>query len=414
MDDLASLVMRHIPQDGMYDMPVPGLALIRYGAPTDRVPVLHQPALCIIAQGAKVVTLAEESYRYDPASPLVVSVDLPLTGQVVEASPERPYVCIRIDLEPALLSELMLERPSPPKGESFRGLHLSRSTPELLDAATRLVRLPGAPGAARDPLLAVDGRPSLDRPPDRRRRQPPGPGEPGDSLDPRELRPAVQHRGPGARRRHERLVPAPPLQDRHGHEPAPVPEADPPAGGSPPDAQRGARRPGRGVRGGLRKPLPILARVRPPVWRPARPGRRPPARKRALASGGLSRHADAHEKGPREGPFRRRDLARTPGRSGAGAHHAHGREGDHQAEHRRRQDGGGRSLHEALEDREGHDTHTLSSGGPRGERGVRLDNLLIAEAPTRTDRRVRGVAMRFWCRRDGVEGARHATPSEMR
>ena len=155
MDDLASLVMRHIPQDGMYDMPVPGLALIRYGAPTDRVPVLHQPALCIIAQGAKVVTLAEESYRYDPASHLVVSVDLPLTGQVVEASPDRPYVCIRIDLEPALLSELMLERPAPPKGESFRGLHLSRSTPELLDAATRLVRLLDRPqdAAALAPLV---------------------------------------------------------------------------------------------------------------------------------------------------------------------------------------------------------------------------------------------------------------------
>lgn len=80
MDVLASLIARHAPEDGMHDMPVPGLAVIRYAGPTDRVPVLHQPAVCIIAQGAKVVMLADEAYRYDCASHLVVSVDLPLTG----------------------------------------------------------------------------------------------------------------------------------------------------------------------------------------------------------------------------------------------------------------------------------------------------------------------------------------------
>lgn len=141
MEQLASLIARYAPDDGMYDMPVPGLAIVRYAAPTDRVPVLHQPALCIIAQGAKVVMLAEEVHRYDSASHLVVSVDLPLTGQVVEASPERPYLCVRIDLDAALLGELMLQQPPPPLSESGRGLHISRTTPELIDAAARLLQL---------------------------------------------------------------------------------------------------------------------------------------------------------------------------------------------------------------------------------------------------------------------------------
>jgi AraC-like DNA-binding protein len=141
MDLLASLIARHAPEDGMREMPVPGLALIRYAAPTDRVPVLHQPAVCIIAQGAKIVMLADEAYRYDCASHLVISVDLPLTGQVIEASPERPYLCVRVDLEPALLNELMLQQPPAPGGEGSRGLHLSRTSPELIDAVARLVRL---------------------------------------------------------------------------------------------------------------------------------------------------------------------------------------------------------------------------------------------------------------------------------
>lgn len=155
MDRLATLIARHAPADGMHDMPVPGLAVIRYGALTERVPVLHQPAVCIIAQGAKVVMVAEETYRYDCASHLVVSVDLPLTGQVVEASPEAPYLCVRVDLDPALLNELMLQQPPAAGGESVRGLHLSRTTPELTDAAARLLALMDRPqdAAVLAPLI---------------------------------------------------------------------------------------------------------------------------------------------------------------------------------------------------------------------------------------------------------------------
>ena len=152
MERLAALLARHVPEDGMYDLPIPGLAGIRYGAPTDRVPVVHEPALCIIAQGAKVVMLADETYRYDPESHLVISVDLPVTGQVVEASPERPYLCVRVDLEPALINELMLDAPPTPGAESSRGLHLSRSGPELIDAVARLLSLLDRPRDIR--LLA--------------------------------------------------------------------------------------------------------------------------------------------------------------------------------------------------------------------------------------------------------------------
>lgn len=155
MDPLAALIARHAPGDGMFDTAVPGMALIRQAQPTERIPVLHQPAVCIIAQGAKVVMLGDETYRYDAASHLVVSVDVPLTGQVTEASPERPYLCLRIDLEAALLMDLMAARPPAPGGEGSRGVHLSRTTPELADAAARMVQLLDTPehAATLAPLI---------------------------------------------------------------------------------------------------------------------------------------------------------------------------------------------------------------------------------------------------------------------
>lgn len=155
--DLAALIVRHLPDDGVLELHDQGLGLIRYGGPTDRVPTLHRPAVCLIAQGAKVVTVGDDTFRYDPATHLVISVDLPLTGQVVEASPERPYLCLRVDLDPALLTELLISQSQAhaPDGTSARGLHLSRTTPELVDAGARLVQLLERPGemGALAPLI---------------------------------------------------------------------------------------------------------------------------------------------------------------------------------------------------------------------------------------------------------------------
>lgn len=156
IETLASLIVRHAPDDGMHEMPISGLGLIRSGQPTEPIHVVHQPAVCIIAQGAKAVMLGGEVYRYDPATHLVISVDLPLAGHVTQASPDRPYLCFRLDLDPAVLSELVLDGPAPGAGEVARGLHLSPTTPELVDAAARLLRLLDRPqnAAALAPLIS--------------------------------------------------------------------------------------------------------------------------------------------------------------------------------------------------------------------------------------------------------------------
>jgi len=147
--DLAGLIARHQELDGMRQTEVPGMWLIRSAQPTRPLQVLHVPAVCIIAQGAKMVTLGGDDYRYDPAKYLVVSVDLPLTGSVTEASPGEPYLCLRVDLDPQLLAAIDLELPpspsKPARGAAARGLYLSQTTPEMVDVGTRLVRLLDTP-----------------------------------------------------------------------------------------------------------------------------------------------------------------------------------------------------------------------------------------------------------------------------
>lgn len=144
--DLASAVERRTVVDGSYDTAVPALHLSRFSAPSDLVALLYEPCLCVVAQGAKEVVLADEAHRLDPARSLLVSVDLPVAARVVEASASRPYLGVRVSLDPAVVGELLAEGAAPPPpGPPARALAVYTVEPQLLDAVARLVALLDSP-----------------------------------------------------------------------------------------------------------------------------------------------------------------------------------------------------------------------------------------------------------------------------
>jgi AraC-like DNA-binding protein len=143
---LASTIERQAAADGGYDTAVPALRLSRFSAPSDLVALVYEPSLCVVAQGAKEVLLADEAYRLDPAQSLLVSIDLPVAARVVEALPGRPYLAVRIALDPAVVGELLADgMPAPPLGLAARGLGVTPVEPPLLDAVSRLVTLLDSP-----------------------------------------------------------------------------------------------------------------------------------------------------------------------------------------------------------------------------------------------------------------------------
>lgn len=143
---LVAAIERHTPPDGVCATAVPGLLLAQQPNPTDPIALVVDPSLCIVAQGAKEVFLAGEVYRYDPAHSLLVSIDLPISARVVEASPARPCLAVRISLDLSLVGELLADCPdSSPGGPLTRGLDVSPVEPQLLDAVARLVALLDSP-----------------------------------------------------------------------------------------------------------------------------------------------------------------------------------------------------------------------------------------------------------------------------
>ncbi|SIQ20722.1 transcriptional regulator, AraC family [Rhizobium sp. RU35A] len=146
LSNLAEMIARHTDGDGVLATAIPRLSLVRMSKQTEPMQGLQQPALCIIAQGRKQVLLADEMFEYGPARHLIASADLPITGQVVGASPDEPYLSLKLDLDLSVLGAMMLEiRPQPislvPTKSCGKALCLSNTDPKLLEAALRLVRL---------------------------------------------------------------------------------------------------------------------------------------------------------------------------------------------------------------------------------------------------------------------------------
>ncbi|HEU4881357.1 MAG TPA: AraC family transcriptional regulator, partial [Longimicrobium sp.] len=107
--ELVQLLERRTGSDGGHDTAIPALKLWRFSHPTEPAPVLQEPAVYVVVQGRKQVTLGDETYVYDRAQYLAVSVDLPVVGNVFEASPEAPYLCLTLTVDPRELAALIVE-----------------------------------------------------------------------------------------------------------------------------------------------------------------------------------------------------------------------------------------------------------------------------------------------------------------
>ena len=149
-DELARRIARHAARDGSLEA-APGLFLTRSSAPRGPVYSVLEPCFCVIAQGSKEMLLGDGRYRYDASHYLLVSAGLPLVGHTIAASKERPYLGMRLVLDPALVTAVLIEagRPALRTDSGIRALAVSRLEASLLDAVVRLVRLLDTPSDYR-------------------------------------------------------------------------------------------------------------------------------------------------------------------------------------------------------------------------------------------------------------------------
>ncbi len=144
--------MRALPTDGS-TQPFAGLYLYRRSVPYEVIHGVVEPSFCVIAQGSKEVWLGESRYQYDADHYLLATADLPHVSQVLDASPMRPYLALRLPLAPALVRSVMTEVSPLPllNQEDVRAMAVRPLEAPLLDTVVRIIRLLDAPDDA--PIL---------------------------------------------------------------------------------------------------------------------------------------------------------------------------------------------------------------------------------------------------------------------
>jgi AraC-like DNA-binding protein len=144
--ELAERIARLVAEDGSVEA-APGLDLFRYSSPTGPVYAVNEPSFCIIVQGSKELLLGEECYRYDASRYLLVSAGLPVVGRILEGTRERPYLAVRIGLDPTIVTAVLMETGllAPRASRAIKAMAVSRLDANLLDSVVRLVRLVDSP-----------------------------------------------------------------------------------------------------------------------------------------------------------------------------------------------------------------------------------------------------------------------------
>ncbi len=140
---LGKCLARLTVQGELHETAIPGLSLFRRDEPTPMINSMYEPSICMVAQGSKRVVLGEDVYVYDSQNYLISSMNLPTVVQIIEASPDRPYLGLKLELNLREVTQLMVDShlPPPRTQQSGRGMATGKVTLPLITAIQRLIDL---------------------------------------------------------------------------------------------------------------------------------------------------------------------------------------------------------------------------------------------------------------------------------
>jgi AraC-like DNA-binding protein len=152
VDQLVQAILRYTEQqtgESPFLTAIDRMMIMRSDHPKPPSHMMFRPSMCIVAQGAKWATFGDGKLEYRAGQALVIGVETPSIGRVVEASPGEPCLVLAFELDLAIMRSVAEELESPPlsSGEPGRGVLVTDFQGPLADCALRLVRLLDTPTA---------------------------------------------------------------------------------------------------------------------------------------------------------------------------------------------------------------------------------------------------------------------------
>jgi len=150
MNDLLTAVSRyadaHADTNGAAATPIAGLSAIRATAPSDLVYAISRPLVALVLQGGKHVTMGTTGFAFSGGESLLIAADVPTVSQITRASIAAPYYSLVLELDTAIVAELVAEM-KPGLVYDHARARVDPTDTEVADAALRLIRLLDRPAS---------------------------------------------------------------------------------------------------------------------------------------------------------------------------------------------------------------------------------------------------------------------------
>jgi AraC-like DNA-binding protein len=148
-NDLAEELLSRSFGDGANVGLWPGMTIYRYIEPTvPKWDEIESLSVCIVAQGRKAVTADGHHYVYDRYQYLVLRSNLHFQSQILDATPEKPFLAFVLQIDPAVVRKVSAEmvgrrgssdQPTAPTESQDQSV-VSELDDELMSAVLRFLR----------------------------------------------------------------------------------------------------------------------------------------------------------------------------------------------------------------------------------------------------------------------------------
>lgn len=122
--------------------------IMRMDHPTALQPVIYEPAVCLVLQGAKRAVIGEQILSYGEGDYFIAAAEVAALGQISEATEDEPFVALNLLLDPQMIAGVLLDLPKGIEPAVSSGFFTSTADSQLLDAWLRLVRVLDRPDEA--------------------------------------------------------------------------------------------------------------------------------------------------------------------------------------------------------------------------------------------------------------------------
>ena len=124
------------------------LEIMRLDHPTALQPVIYEPAVCLVLQGAKRAVIGDQGLGYGAGDYFIAAAEVAALGRISAATPEEPYLALNLLLDPQVIAGVLLDLPKGSEPAVASGFFTSTADAPLLDAWLRLVRVLDRPDEA--------------------------------------------------------------------------------------------------------------------------------------------------------------------------------------------------------------------------------------------------------------------------